>query len=87
MGSAPADGSESRPYLDAAAVFDETARDTSFVRQRQTPKLPTGARQSSVYFSARPFAFSTGYFFAFAAILASIAAATSSPVMFANSIA
>ncbi len=40
---------------------------------------------SSVYFSDRPFAFSTGYLAALAAILVSITAATSMPVMLANS--
>jgi hypothetical protein len=44
-----------------------------------------GVAYSSVYLSDRPRAFSTGYFFAFAAIFASITAATSMPVMFANS--
>jgi hypothetical protein len=42
-------------------------------------------RHSSVYFSARPRAFSTGYFRALAAIFASMAAATSMPVTLANS--
>ncbi|MGC4073057.1 MAG: hypothetical protein QM760_11140 [Nibricoccus sp.] len=43
------------------------------------------ADDSSVYLSERPFAFSTGYFLAFAAIFASITAATSIPEMLANS--
>ena len=41
--------------------------------------------QSSVYLSDRPRDFSTGYFFALAAILASMALARSMPQMLANS--
>ena len=41
--------------------------------------------QSSVYFALRPLALSTGYLAALWAILRSMAAATSMPVMFANS--
>src|SRR5690606_9317515 len=40
---------------------------------------------NSVYLSDRPLAFSTGYLAALAAILVSMAAATSMPVMLANS--
>jgi len=54
-----------------------------------TPSLPHSltplALHSSVYLSDRPRAFSTGYFFALAASLASMAAARSMPVTFANS--
>jgi hypothetical protein len=63
-----------------------------FTREKLSRRINLGIRPTvrrspyrSVYFSDRPLAFSTGYLFALAAILTSIAAATSTPVILANS--
>ena len=76
-------GAEGHEWIASVLKGHKSARDD--VRSFSDPAGPAFRFHSSVYLSARPRAFSTGYFFALAAIFASMAAATSRPVALANS--